>query len=172
MLAPNCGVVGGNVVTILESILLHNRQYVEGVSDLSKTRLPSKRLAVLTCMDARIDPGAALGLPLGQAHILRNAGARVTDDVIRSLAISQQLLGTEAVVVMAHTDCGLVGLKPGMLKPPLAEQAISLPFYTTQDLREDLIADMDQLRASGWLWPHTEIYGLIFDVVTGQVEAV
>src|SRR3954465_7192494 len=107
-------------------------------------RVPARRTAIVTCMDARIDPLAALGMHLGDAHVIRNAGALVTDDAIRSLAISQRMLDTRAVVVMGHTDCGLEGLDEEAALAAIAQEAGTAPSW-----RLGAFASVDdQVRAS------------------------
>src|SRR5262250_3740986 len=95
--------------TVLEQVLAANDRYASGFGEKGKLALPpSRRFAVLTCMDARIDPAKALGLDEGDAHVIRNAGGRASDDAIRSLVISHKLLGTEEWFVIHHTDCGML----------------------------------------------------------------
>src|SRR5438094_9152620 len=93
----------------LDRLLAANKAYAAARANVADKR-PNLRLAVVTCMDARIDVFAALGLHLGEAHVIRNAGGRVTDDVLRSLALSSQVLGVDTVIVMQHTKCGLAGV--------------------------------------------------------------
>src|SRR6202167_1379980 len=96
-------------MTEITRLLAANEDYAAARADVTDSR-PSRHLAVVTCMDARIDVFAALGLHLGEAHVIRNAGGRVTDDVLRSLALSSHVLGVDTVVVMQHTKCGLAGV--------------------------------------------------------------
>ncbi len=124
-------------------------------------------------MDARVDPLPAVGLELGDAHVIRNAGAVVTDDVLRSLAISQAFLGTRAVVVMAHTDCGLCGLDEGAFRDDLAARAGGPPPW-----RAGAFADVDAFVAEGaervrscpFLQHTDEVSAVVFDVDTRQVR--
>lgn len=135
--------------------------------------VPSQRLAILTCMDVRIDPRTVLGLALGEAHILRNAGARVTDDVIRSLVISQQALGTNAVVLMPHTECGVLGLDPADILRRLGPEAAHFPlldFRAMHDLSAAIREDLARLRESPWIVPSVTAVGLILDIRTGLVR--
>src|ERR1700712_4108952 len=96
-------------MTPIAGLLAANESYAAARANVADPR-PGRRLAVVTCMDARIDVFAVLGLPRGEAHVIRNAGGRVTDDVLRSLALSSHVLGVENVVVMQHTKCGLAGV--------------------------------------------------------------
>src|SRR5687767_9163780 len=105
----------GQRVSEVAQLLAANERYAAARALISDPR-PSRRLAVLTCMDARIDVFAALGLHLGEAHVIRNAGGRVTDDVLRSLALSSRILGVDTVVVMQHTGCGLEGVTDDELR--------------------------------------------------------
>lgn len=126
-------------------------------------------------MDARIDPVDALGLAPGDAHVLRNAGAFVGDDVLRSLILSQRLLGTTSIVVMAHTECGLLGLHDAELSRLLAFEMGSAPKFalgTFAEVHDHVRAQVDEVRACPWL-PHTDdVRGHVFDVASGLVEAV
>src|SRR4051795_12813774 len=128
---------------------------------------PSRRVAVLTCMDARIDVFAALGLALGEAHVLRNAGARVTEDVLRSLALSSHALGVDTVVVMQHTRCGLHGVDGVELR---ATTGADIDFLAIEDHDTSLRADIDVLRAKPYLDPIRRIVGLVYDVETGAAS--
>lgn len=130
---------------------------------------PRRHLAVLTCMDARIDVLAALGLEVGEAHVLRNAGGRVTDDVLRSLALSSHVLGVDTVVVVEHTRCGLAGTTDENLR---AQTGADVPFLPIADHRAALREDVERLAATPFLSPVQEIAGLVYDVETGRLEDV
>jgi carbonic anhydrase len=118
---------------------------------------PRRKLAVLSCMDARIDPYALLGLERGDAHIVRNAGGIVTDDALRSLGASQRLLGTEEVVVLMHRDCGLEGREE---------------YGGFEDVEGELRRGLEQLRSSAELPARDRIRGLIYDPATDSLEEV
>lgn len=138
-------------------------------------REPSRRLAVVTCMDARIDPLAALGLAFGQAHVIRNAGAVVTPDVIRSVAVSQRRLGTTAIDLMMHTDCGMLGLDEEVLRREIAAdagQSAGIAFHAFDDLHGELRRGVDALRRSPALAARTGVRGLVYDVVTHRTTVV
>lgn len=159
---------------LIERLLAANRRYVAASPGLPDSPVPSERLVIVTCMDVRIDPLPLLGLRLGSAHVLRNAGARVTDDVIRSLVISQQVLGTEAVLLLPHTGCGMLGLDPGSLQPRPGVSKGDLPpleVHPMHDLQTSLAQDLETLRESPWISPHVQIYGLILDIGTGSLIA-
>jgi carbonic anhydrase len=118
---------------------------------------PRKKLAVLACMDARLNPYELLGLEVGDAHIVRNAGGLVTDDALRSLSISQRLLGTEEIVVIMHEDCGMQGAdEPGAF----------------DDLEAELRRGVERLRSSGELPARDRVRGVIFDPASGGVREV
>jgi carbonic anhydrase len=128
---------------------------------------PVRRLVVLTCMDARIDVFAVLGLQPGDAHVLRNAGGRVTDDVLRSLAVSTHVLGTDTVVVMQHTRCGMVGISDEELQ---RLTAADLDFLAIDDHGASLEHDVQQLGATPYLDRVDTIGGLLYDLESGRVE--
>ena len=137
--------------------------------------IPSRHLAIVTCMDARIDPQRALGLELGAAHVLRNAGAVVSDDVLRSLVLSQRLLGTRSVAVIAHTDCGLRQVHDDELSRLLEEETGQAPpfaFGAFFDLDEHVREQMARVRACPWL-PHVDdVRGHVLDITNGTVRPV
>jgi carbonic anhydrase len=139
-------------------------------------RVPARRTAIVTCMDARIDPLAALGMHLGDAHVIRNAGALVTDDTIRSLAISQRMLDTRAVVIMGHTDCGLEGLDEEAALRAIAEEAGTSPAWRPgafASVDEQVRASVQLVRSSPFLAHRDDVRGLVHDVgIAGGVRAV
>src|SRR4051812_42847717 len=152
----------------IERILLANEGYAAARSNTGNPR-PLRHLAVVTCMDARIDVFAALGLHIGEAHVIRNAGGRVTNDVIRSLALSSHVLGVEAVVVMQHTKCGLAGITDEELQ---ARTGADLGFFPIADHADALREDVERLVSTAFLGPITTIGGFIYDVDTGEVADV
>jgi carbonic anhydrase len=142
-----------------------NEAYATARSDLDDPR-PSRHLAVVTCMDARIDVFAALGLHLGEAHVLRNAGGRVTDDVLRSLAVSTNLLGVDTVIVVQHTGCGLAGATEGELR---TRTGADIEFLAIEDFASSLEQDVESLRTAAFL-DLAVIAGFVYDVETGALE--
>jgi carbonic anhydrase len=130
---------------------------------------PGRRLAVVTCMDARIDVFAALGLHLGEAHVIRNAGGRVTEDVLRSLALSSHVLGVETVVVMQHTGCGLVGVTDDALREITGADVGFLPI---DDHAAALREDVELLAATPYLAPLRVVAGFVYDVERGEIDDV
>lgn len=136
-------------------------------------KVPARQVAVVTCMDARVDPLPALGLELGDAHVIRNAGAVVTDDVLRSLAISQAFLGTRAVVVMAHTDCGLCGLDEDAFRDDLEARTGERPPWSAggfSDVDTFVTEGAERVRNCGFLRHGDEVSAVVFDVATRQVR--
>jgi carbonic anhydrase len=153
-------------------MLAENARYTESFDRSELTAAPLRRLAILACMDARLDVREALGLRTGDAHIIRNAGGTATDDAIRSLIISQQLLGTDEIVVIGHTGCGLLGIDEASLRDRLADetgQRLDLAFGSFDDLEMSVRASVARLRAHPWITP-VPIHGLIFDVSTGRLR--
>src|SRR5436190_17794545 len=143
-----------------------NEAYAEARASVADAR-PGRRLAVVTCMDARIDVFAALGLHLGEAHVIRNAGGRVTEDVLRSLALSAHVLGVTTVVVMQHTKCGLAGVTDEELR---RLTGADLGFLPIGDHAAALREDIDVLTTRPYLEPVTVIAGLVFDVESGELK--
>jgi len=162
-------------VSAVDEALAANRTYSWLFSSGGLAAPPERRLVVLTCMDARIDVLPALGLRLGQAHVLRNAGGLVTDDVVRSLVLSQRRLGTREILVMAHTSCGLQDLDEAALHHEVVAatgQRPALLFGAFTDLDEVVRTGVDRLRCTPAL-PHRDaIRGAVFDVATGRVREV
>ena len=136
---------------------------------------PALRLAIVACMDSRLDVHGALGLAIGDAHVIRNGGGVVTDDVIRSLVISQRLLGTREIVLIHHTDCGMVKFTDDELKSAIEQDTGIRPPWATEaftDLDSDVRQSIARLKASPFV-PHTDaIRGLVFDVETGLLREV
>ena len=130
---------------------------------------PHRRLAVVTCMDARIDVFAVLGLHLGEANVIRNAGGRVTDDVLRSLALSAHVLGVDTVVVMQHTKCGLAGVTDAELQ---ALTGADLGFFSIDDHAAALREDIELLSTKDYLRPLQVIAGFVYDVESGEIDDI
>lgn len=166
---------GGFAVAIADELLAANARYAQGFTLGGLVTPPSRRLAVVACMDARLNVYALLGLREGEAHVLRNAGGAVTDDVVRSLVISQRLLGTRSIVLVHHTDCGMLTFTDDALRadverdvgirPPFAFEAFS-------DLEGDVRQSIARLRASPFLPHRDDIHGFVYDVRTGRLSEV
>ena len=153
----------------IDRILEANGRYAPTHVALEHGR-PGRHVAVVTCMDVRIDVAAALGLRLGEAHVIRNAGGRVTDDAIRSLTLSSKALGVDTVVVMEHTKCGLAGVTDAELHEQTGATFGS--FLPIADHTEAINADVEALAAIPYLDSVKEIAGFLFDVDTGKVEEI
>ena len=152
----------------VQRLLEANAGYAAARANVHDAR-PSRRLAVVTCMDARIDVFAVLGLHLGESHVIRNAGGRVTDDVLRSLALSCHVLGVDTVVVMQHTKCGLAGVTDEELR---RRTGADLGFFPIDDHAAALNDDVQLLTTKDYLQPLQVIAGLVYDVETGELDDV
>jgi carbonic anhydrase len=161
-------------VSAADELIAHNRSYAERYGG-PRPVVPARHLTVVTCMDSRMDVHAMLGLELGEAHVIRNAGGIVTDDVVRSLAVSQRKLQTEAVVVIHHTDCGLLNLDEDAFAAELTAAAGTPPTWrsgTFSDVAEDVRTSVAALRGSPYLKTTTDIRGFVFDVDSGLLEEI
>ncbi|WP_181797583.1 carbonic anhydrase [Streptomyces sp. WELS2] len=162
---------GGGVT---DRLVTANRRYAEAFTDPGMDARPVLRVAVVACMDARLDLHRALGLELGDCHTIRNAGGVVTDDVIRSLTISQRKLGTRSVVLIHHTDCGMESLTEDF-RSELEMEVGQRPAWAVESFRDvdqDVRQSMRRVRTSPFL-PHTDdVRGFVFDVRTGRLREV
>ncbi len=155
-------------------ILAENRRYIEAFDRSALTAAPLSGLAIIACMDARLDVEEALGLRTGDAHVIRNAGGLATDDAIRSLIVSQERLGTDEVLVIGHTFCGLEQADEEEMRDHLAERTgrrLDIAFGSFPDLASSVRAQVERLRAHPWV-RDVPIHGLIFDVETGRLIEV
>ena len=137
---------------------------------------PARHVAVVTCMDARLHPETFLGLSLGDAHVIRNAGGRVSDDALRSLVISQRLLGTTEIVVIHHTDCGMLTFSNADLRAKiqadLGQDVGERDFLPFTDLEKSVRDDVAIVKSSPLITPGTPVTGAIYDVHTGKLQTV
>ncbi|WP_144209364.1 beta-class carbonic anhydrase [Mycobacterium tilburgii] len=136
---------------------------------------PSKHVAVVACMDARLDVYRILGLQEGEAHVIRNAGGVVTDDEIRSLAISQWLLGTKEIILIHHTDCGMLTFRDDEFKAAIQQETGIKPAWAAEafsDLEEDIRQSLRRIEQSPFVTKHESLRGFVFDVVTGKLNEV
>ena len=163
-------------MSYFENFLKANQAYVELHGDLHLSIKPKTKVAIVTCMYSRLHVAPALGLALGDAHILRNAGGRVTDDMIRSLVISQQQMGTREIVVLHHTDCGAQTFQneefQEHLKAELGVDVSDQDFLPFQDVEESVREDMQLLRESPLIPDDVVISGAVYDVDTGRMIEV
>lgn len=157
-----------------DELVANNQAYSEGFSDAELQVSPLRHLAVVVCMDSRIDVFAVLGLGNGEAHVIRNAGGVVTDDVVRSLCLSQRLLGTREVMLVHHTDCGLQKVREDDLREELAREVGVTPTWTF-DSFSDPAADVRQSIRRLELSPFVDsgqVRGFVYDVTTGRLDEV
>ena len=163
-------------MSYFENFLKANQAYVELHGDLHLSIKPKTKVAIVTCMDSRLHVAPALGLALGDAHILRNAGGRVTDDMIRSLVISQQQMGTREIVVLHHTDCGAQTFNnedfQEHLKCELGVDVSGQDFLPFQDIDESVREDMKLLRECPLISDDVIISGAVYDVDTGSMREI
>lgn len=163
-------------MSYFENFLKANQAYVELHGDLHLSIKPKTKVAIVTCMDSRLHVAPALGLALGDAHILRNAGGRVTEDMIRSLVISQQQMGTREIVVLHHTDCGAQTFNnedfQEHLKCELGVDVSGQDFLPFQDIDESVREDMKLLRECPLIPDDVIVSGAVYDVDTGSMREI
>ena len=180
---------------ILKEVLAANEAYAKGFGDKGRLPMPpARQFAILTCMDARLDPAKYTGLAEGDAHVIRNAGGRVSDDAIRSFVISHKLLGTKEWFVIHHTDCGMVTFTDAIMRSLLAKsldtatidaggwhdvgkgpgstEAEFIDWLTIGNLEESVVDDVRRLRHHALVPRYIPIYGYIYDVKTGRLIEV
>ena len=158
----------------LARILAENDRYAAQFDRSALPLPPGRRLAVVACMDARLMIEDALGLRTGDAHVIRNAGGLATDDAIRSLVISQHLLGTEEVVVIEHTGCGMLTFDDEAVRERLAGEtgeSVDLPLLPFPDLEANLRAQVERIRSHPWV-KDVPVSGLVYEVETGRLRHV
>ena len=158
-----------------DDLLKNAESYAEGFDKGDLPMPPGKKVAVLACMDARLDPNGVLGLSEGDAHVIRNAGGVVTDDAIRSLAISQRLLGTEEIVLIHHTDCGMLTFKDDAFKQQIADETGIKPEWAAEsfsDLDEDLRQSLARVKASPFIPKKDSVRGFVYEVESGRLREV
>ena len=158
-----------------DNLLANNQSYAHSFAKGSLAMPPAKKLAVLTCMDARLDVHRILGLELGDAHIIRNAGGVATEDAIRSLIISQRLLGTEEIVLIHHTDCGMLTFTDDELKKQIEKETGIRPHFALEafsELEADVRQSIARIAASPFVPIKSKIRGFVYDVKTGELGEV
>ncbi|HXG36622.1 MAG TPA: carbonic anhydrase [Dehalococcoidia bacterium] len=160
----------------LPQLLAANKVYAASFSKGSLPMPPGRKLAILVCMDARLDPARFLGLEEGDVHVIRNAGGRASPDALRSLIISHKLLGTREFLVIHHTDCGMVTFSNQQLQDQLKRDynadASDIDFLPFSDLKESVRQDVQTIRSSPFIPKDIPISGFIYDIKTGRLEEV
>src|SRR4249919_1814481 len=161
-------------MTVTDDLLANNARYAGGFEGPLPLP-PAKQLAVVACMDARLDVYSILGLEPGESHVIRNAGGVVTDDEIRSLAISQRLLGTEEIILIHHTDCGMLTFTDDEFKKSIQDETGIKPEWAAEsfnDLDEDVRQSVNRIKASPFIPKKDSVRGFVFDVATGKLNEV
>jgi carbonic anhydrase len=162
-------------MSVTDELLQRNDAYAQQFSTGSLAMPPARNVAVVACMDARLNVYGLLGLKEGEAHVIRNAGGVVTDDVIRSLLISQRLLGTQEIVLIHHTDCGMLTFSDDEVKGAVqADTGLKPPFALEAfgDLETDVRQSIARIKASPFVPNKTSVRGFVFDVTTGRLKEV
>jgi carbonic anhydrase len=162
-------------MSVIDELVANNEDFAASLADRHLDGHPSRQLAIVTCMDSRLDVFAALGLGDGEAHVLRNAGGVITDDVIRSLAVSQRRLGTREVMLIHHTDCGMQKLSDDGFRAELQEATGIAPAFAIEsfaDIDADVRQSILRVRHSTFL-PHREhVRGFVYDVDTHRLREI
>jgi carbonic anhydrase len=161
-------------MSAIDHLLQANREYVAGFPGPRPVR-PKLRLTVIACMDSRLDLFGALGLEIGDAHLIRNAGGVVTEDVLRSLAISQRKLGTQAVMLIQHTNCGMEGLDDAAFRAEIEAETGVAPTWDEpgfSDVSANMRESIARVRECPWVPHRDEVRGFVFDVATSLLTEV
>ena len=162
-------------MSVTDELLQNNERYAESFDKGELPLPPARGVAVVACMDARLNVYGMLGLQEGDAHVIRNAGGVITDDEIRSLAISQRLLGTREIILIHHTDCGMLTFTDDELKAQIQEEAGIKPHFPMEsfsDLEEDVHQSIARIQASPFV-PHKDsVRGFVYEVETGRLREV
>ena len=162
-------------MTATDDALKNNAQYAEGFDKADLPLPPALNMAVVACMDARLDTHKLLGIQEGDAHVIRNAGGVVTDDVLRSLVISQRLLGTREVVLIHHTDCGMLTFRDDDVKDAIQADTGLRPAFAMEafgDLEGDVRQSIARIKASPFVPAKDQIRGFVYDCATGRLSEV
>jgi carbonic anhydrase len=162
-------------VSVIDQLIAQNEEFAGSLPERHLDVRPSRELAIVTCMDSRLDVFAALGLGNGEAHVLRNAGGVITDDVIRSLAISQRLLGTREVMLIHHTDCGMEKISDDGFRAELREQTGVAPAFAIEsfnDVEADVRQSILRVRRSAFLPHRDSVRGFVYDVDDHRLREV
>ncbi|HYM57349.1 MAG TPA: carbonic anhydrase [Solirubrobacteraceae bacterium] len=162
-------------MSVTDDLLKNNEGYAASFDKGDLPMPPGRKIAILACMDARLNPYGALGLQEGDAHVIRNAGGVVTDDEIRSLAISQRLLGTEEIVLIHHTDCGMLTFTDDEFKRSIQEETGIKPEWAAEsfnDIDEDVRQSIARIKASPFIPKKDSVRGFVYEVESGRLREV
>ncbi|HEV3405387.1 MAG TPA: carbonic anhydrase [Candidatus Dormibacteraeota bacterium] len=162
-------------MSVTDDLVRNNESYARSFGKGNLPLPPAKHVAVLACMDARLDVHKILGLEEGDAHVIRNAGGVATDDAIRSLAISQRLLGTTEIILIHHTDCGMLTFTDDGVKRQIEKETGIRPAFALEafsDLDEDVRQSIARIKASPFIPRKDRIRGFVYDVRTGRLDEV
>ena len=162
-------------MTATDDLLERNASYAEAFDQGDLPLPPARKLAVLACMDARLDVHGLLGLELGDAHVIRNAGGVVSDDALRSLVISQRLLGTEEIILIHHTDCGMLTFRDDDVKDGILADTGLRPSFALEafgELDDDVRQSIGRIRANPFIPNKDQIRGFVYDCATGRLNEV
>ena len=158
-----------------DELLKNNEDFAASFDKAELPLPPAKKVAVVACMDARVNPYPILGLELGDAHVIRNAGGVITDDEIRSLAISQRLLGTEEIILIHHTDCGMLTFSDDDFKRQIQEETGIKPTWAAEafdDLEGDVRQSIERIKSSPFIPNKDSVRGFVYDVESGKLTEV
>jgi carbonic anhydrase len=162
-------------MSAIDDLLANNATYAEGFSKGALPMPPSKGVAIVACMDARLETGALLGLGEGEAHVIRNAGGVITEDAIRSLVISQRLLGTREIMLIHHTDCGMLTFKGSDVKGAIKQDTGLRPPFDMEDfedLEDDVRESIARIQSSPFVPHKDQIRGFVYECETGLLREV
>ncbi len=162
-------------MSVIDKFLASNEAYAGQFTKGSLPMPPAKQIAVVVCMDARLETGALLGLVEGDAHVIRNAGGVVTDDVIRSLTISQRLLGTREIMLIHHTDCGMLTFTDADLQQQILDETCIKPPFAMEafaDIDADVRQSLARVNASPYIPHKDQVRGFVYEVESGKLREV
>ncbi len=162
-------------MSVTDDLLKNNESYAASFDKGDLPMPPGKHVAVLACMDARLNVYGMLGLSEGEAHVIRNAGGVVTDDEVRSLAISQRLLGTEEIILIHHTDCGMLTFKDSDFRDQIEKDTGTRPEWESEafgDLDEDVRNSIERIKSSKFIPKTDNVRGFVYEVETGKLREV
>jgi carbonic anhydrase len=162
-------------MSAIDQLLENAERYADGFDKGDLPLPPAKRVAIVACMDARLNPSGLLGLGEGDAHVIRNAGGVITDDEIRSLAISQRLLGTEEIMLIHHTDCGMLTFVDDDFRRQVQQETGIKPAWAAEafaDLEEDVRQSIARIKASPFIPKKDQVRGFVYHVESGRLDEV